>query len=157
LSIPPLTGESSEEEYYRGVAKLNVGGQTFITTNGTLCAIKGSLLEKVFRFQSKTKPPPEIQLDGITLTFQGSYFHFIDRDPTVFGLILGYLRNGGNQLNRTFGSGSEDITTVEYLRSDAEFYGLRDLQDRCDSYLTKVRAIETRSLGFNGVVKRFGI
>ena len=67
---------------------LNVGGQRFTTTRSTLTSIKGSFFEKMFREGSNT-----------TISSDGSYF--IDRDPSSFGHILDYLRNGDLLISST--------------------------------------------------------
>ena len=42
------------------IIRLNVGGQHFITTRTTLCAVEGSLLEKMFRSDSNFAQPIKI-------------------------------------------------------------------------------------------------
>jgi len=142
--------EQNRQYYYQQVAKLDVGGRIFTTRFATLCAVPGSLLYKLFEYSSNFPPPPEILL-GLGISY-GEFV--IDRDPVVFDLVLGYLRNGG-KLPRTFGNDYEDITTIEFLRADAEFYELEDLKNRCEAYLTQMAS--ENNLRWNGVVRRFDI
>jgi len=82
---------------------LNVGGQRFTTTRSTLTSIKGSFFEKMFREGSNT-----------TISSDGSYL--IDRDPSSFGHILDYLRNGDLLI-----SSSDKILRLKLL-NDADYF-----------------------------------
>jgi hypothetical protein len=54
------------------IIKLNVGGESFVTTQVTLCAEAGSMLAAKIDPESKFAPPKEI--DGAV---------FLDRDPAT--------------------------------------------------------------------------
>jgi len=82
---------------------LNVGGQRFTTTRSTLTSIEGSFFEKMFREGSNT-----------TISSDGSYF--IDRDPSSFGHILDYLRNGDLLISST------DKNLRVRLLDDADYF-----------------------------------
>ena len=56
------------------IIRLNVGGQHFITTRATLCAVEGSLLACMFCSDSNFAPPIEIEGKEV----------FLDRNPTAF-------------------------------------------------------------------------
>ena len=64
------------------IIRLNVGGQHFITTRATLCAVEGSVLATMFCSDSNFAPPIEIEGKEV----------FLDRNPIAFGYILDYLR-----------------------------------------------------------------
>lgn len=87
------------------VVCINVGGTFFTTQLGTLRVHKGSNLANMFT------PPFPIHQDNR----DGSFF--IDRNGSVFGLILDYLRTGTLVVPRD---------PVEYvtLRREVRFYGL---------------------------------
>jgi len=90
---------------------LNVGGKRFSTSLSSLRSIKGSFFEKMFRKGANTT----IGADGM---------YFIDRDPSSFGYILDYLRNGDLLIK------SDDQSLRMKLLDDAEYYTLpTSLQD----------------------------
>jgi len=90
---------------------LNVGGERFSTSLSSLRSIKGSFFEKMFRKGANT-----------TIGADGTYF--IDRDPSSFGHILDYLRNGDLLIK------SDDQSVRMKLLDDAEYYTLpTSLQD----------------------------
>jgi len=84
---------------------LNVGGERFSTSLSSLRSIKGSFFEKMFRKGANT-----------TVGADGTYF--IDRDPSSFGHILDYLRNGDLLIK------SDDQSLRMKLLDDAEYYTL---------------------------------
>jgi len=84
---------------------LNVGGERFSTSLSSLRSIKGSFFEKMFRKGANT-----------TIGADGTYF--IDRDPSSFGHILDYLRNGDLLIK------SDDQSLRMKLLDDAEYYTL---------------------------------
>ena len=67
------------------IIKLNVGGETFLTTRSTLVSWPNSLLAKMFDPDSE-RPPVAVAEDG------GGYF--LDVDGRYFGVILEWLRRG---------------------------------------------------------------
>jgi len=84
---------------------LNVGGERFSTSLSSLRSIKGSFFEKMFRKGANT-----------TVGADGTYF--IDRDPSSFGHILDYLRNGDLLIK------SDDQSLRMKVLDDAEYYTL---------------------------------
>ena len=64
------------------IIKLNVGGETFLTTRSTLVSCPDSLLAKMFDPDSGR--PPAAVTEG------GGYF--LDQNPRYFGVILDWLR-----------------------------------------------------------------
>jgi hypothetical protein len=109
------------------VIRLNVGGQHFITTRTTLCAVEGSLLANMF---GKYAQP--IKIGGEL---------FLDRNPIAFGVVLDYLRDGcrvmvdlpSNKHN------NDETTLLQRLRTDADYFGLPGLVLYCD---TKLRIMQ---------------
>ena len=102
------------------IVKLNVGGQQFVTTRTTLCAVEGSMLASMFCKDSQFAPP--LEMDGAI---------FLDRDPTAFPYLLNYLRDSC----RLVGELPKDI--LARLRADADCFGLVDLVQRCNERLSK--------------------
>ena len=90
---------------------IEVGGIIFTTTEATL----------------RKSPTLNTLID--TATLPENDILFVDRDPIAFTFILMYLRSGSMYTAR------EDDTYIEYLMSEASFYGLRkleqDLADEC--------------------------
>lgn len=87
---------------------LNVGGQRFCTTLGTLRA-EESMLSTMFsgRFELKTDSSGAV---------------FIDRDGTYFRHVLNYLRGAGLHLGK-------DVRAHLALREEADFYQIAGLQE----------------------------
>jgi hypothetical protein len=112
------------------VVRLNVGGQHFITTRATLCAVEGSLLANMFRSDSNFSPPIEIRGEGR----EGEVF--LDRNPIAFGYILDYLRDGCRIMVDLPSNNEEAL--LQRLRTDADYFGLDGLVLYCD---TKLRII----------------
>jgi hypothetical protein len=90
---------------------LNVGGTTFTTTLSTLCSDSNSVLAAMFN-PGMTGLAPAIK------DANGAYF--IDRDPKVFAVILGFLRTGKVFLD--FAGVSSEQAEVE-----ADYFGLDGL------------------------------
>ena len=67
------------------IIKLNVGGETFLTTRSTLVSWPNSLLAKMFDPESD-RPPAAVAEDG------GGYF--LDVDARYFAVILEWLHRG---------------------------------------------------------------
>jgi len=84
---------------------LNVGGERFTTTLSTLRSIRATFFERMFR-------------DGTNTTISGDGTYFIDRDPSTFGHILDYLRNGDLLIK------SIDKNLRMQLLDDAEYFNL---------------------------------
>eukprot|EP01114_Cavostelium_apophysatum_P003096 TRINITY_DN12830_c0_g1_i1.p1 TRINITY_DN12830_c0_g1~~TRINITY_DN12830_c0_g1_i1.p1 ORF type:complete len:378 (+),score=62.43 TRINITY_DN12830_c0_g1_i1:72-1136(+) len=87
--------------------KLNVGGTCFLTTKSTLEVGESSFLSSLVSGRYELK----LQEDGAV---------FIDRDPSCFGYLLNYLRDG--QL--VF---PDDKYTRQRLLLEAQFYGLESV------------------------------
>jgi len=100
------------------ILKLNVGGEHFITTRTTLCAVEGSMLAALFALDSKFLPPPKI---GAEI--------FLDRNPITFGRILDYLRDG---CRLVVNLPKDNVSFLERLRADADYFGLTDLVTLCE-------------------------
>ncbi len=97
---------SSEEKYII----LNVGGKRFYTARSTLVTEPDSMLGAMFSGKYALSPSPS---DGS---------HFIDRDPTLFHLVLNFLRS--RKL-------TPDLTEKELraLELEAQFYSLDSLRE----------------------------
>jgi hypothetical protein len=109
------------------IIRLNVGGQHFITTRATLCAVEGSLLATMFCSESNFAPPIEIEGKEV----------FLDRNPIAFGYILDYLRDGCRVMVDLPSNNNEEAL-LQRLRTDADYFGLDGLVLYCD---TKLRII----------------
>lgn len=102
------------------IVRLNVGGQHFVTTRATLCAVEDSMLAKMFHCESQFAEPAEITKGEI----------FLDRNPAAFLHVLDFLRDGCRL--------SVDISSKEMLqrlRADADYFGLLGLVNACDAKL----------------------
>ena len=89
--------------------KLNVGGQTFLTTKLTLLSEPDSMLATMFSGEL----PPGSKDD------QGAYM--IDRTPEYFKPILNYLRRGVLVI--------DPMISKEGLLAEAQYYGIKVLVD----------------------------
>ncbi|PAV75820.1 hypothetical protein WR25_13636 [Diploscapter pachys] len=87
---------------------LNVGGKIFETTLFTLNKIGNSVLATMVSDRWKR---------GVEI--------FIDRDPTHFGKILNYLRDGDEF------TVPQDVDACEELKREAQFYNLPGLVELC--------------------------
>jgi len=99
--------------------RLNVGGKHFVTRRGTLCTVEGSLLKNMFRTDSNFAPTE----------LQGEIF--LDRNPMAFGHVLDYLRDGC----RLVVDLRNDKAMLQRLRTDAGYFGLKELTNECDMQL----------------------
>jgi hypothetical protein len=95
--------------------ELNVGGMFFSTTVFTLTRLKDSLLGRIF----------EGKQSGLEKDVGGKYF--IDRDGFLFRYILDYLRSLKLHL-------PNDFNEIERLKTEADFYELKDLRRQLDVY-----------------------
>ena len=102
------------------VIKLNVGGQIYLTTRGTLCAEPGSMLATKFGQESNFAPPTMFE-DAV----------FIDRNPKTFEYILDYLRHGCQIKS----CDKVPPTLVKSLQADADYFGLVNLQNHCNKLI----------------------
>lgn len=93
------------------IVRLDVGGQRFSTTTGTLTRHSDSMLARMF---SEGGVPAQAYTDG------GISYHVIDRDGTQFRHILNYCRDD----TLPVGLGRRD--RLELMR-EADFYGLPGL------------------------------
>ncbi|XP_065563547.1 BTB/POZ domain-containing protein KCTD3-like [Artemia franciscana] len=91
------------------IINLNVGGKKFSTSKQTLSWIPDTFFTALLSGRIPS-----------LLDENGAYF--IDRDPTVFTQILGYLRTGNIML-----SGEENLIQ---LKHEAEYYGISPLVKR---------------------------
>ncbi|CAJ0597891.1 unnamed protein product [Cylicocyclus nassatus] len=89
--------------------KLNVGGQIFETTVGTLTRVNGSLLAKL--------------VENISENDDESIF--IDHDPRYFSSVLNFLRDGRIPL-------PDDIKEIDELRREAQYFNLKSMTDFID-------------------------
>eukprot|EP00588_Corethron_pennatum_P018160 CAMPEP_0194304520 /NCGR_PEP_ID=MMETSP0171-20130528/2262_1 /TAXON_ID=218684 /ORGANISM="Corethron pennatum, Strain L29A3" /LENGTH=159 /DNA_ID=CAMNT_0039055839 /DNA_START=145 /DNA_END=624 /DNA_ORIENTATION=+ len=92
------------------VIKLNVGGTAFVTTRGTLCAERGSMLAQKFDPASPFAPA----------LFDGGVF--LDRNPEYFVYVLDYLRNGCRQVRNG-------------VAAEGDYFGLGGLVRGCTADL----------------------
>jgi len=92
---------------------LNVGGEHFSTTLATLRSVNGTFFWKMFREGSET-----------TCSADGTFF--IDRNPSTFGYILDFLRNGDMLVK----SGDRNIRMQ--ILDDAEYF---ELPEELKAYL----------------------
>ena len=99
------------------IVTLNVGGKTFMTRVGTLCAEPDSMLARWFDPDSHFARPAEI--DGCV---------FIDRDPDMFTHILNYLRGNCNHVSKM---GECDLVL---LKGEADYFSLDSLVDEIDKH-----------------------
>jgi hypothetical protein len=116
-------------ETNNAIIRLNVGGQHFVTTRATLCAVEGSLLANIFRSDSTFAPPIE--------TIGGEVF--LDRNPIAFGYILDYLRDGCRMVVDL--SNNYEGALLQRLRTDADYFGLDDLVHYCDAELENAKRV----------------
>ncbi|PIO71060.1 K+ channel tetramerization domain protein, partial [Teladorsagia circumcincta] len=91
--------------------KLNVGGQIFETTVGTLCRVPNTRLSRL--------------VDNIDRLNDGSEI-FIDHDPKYFPMVLNFLRDGRIPL-------PDNITEIDQLRWEAQYFELSALTDFIES------------------------
>lgn len=91
------------------IIKLNVGGQTFVTTDDTLSDKGDNMLSLMIRHQN-----PARLIDG---------HYFIDRDPVTFRWVLNYLR-GSKVLP------SKESIEMLLLKEEADFYAMDELTCR---------------------------
>merc|ERR1711992_111729 len=89
------------------IVSLNVGGTLFATSRHTLMKHPDSMLARMCNTEVPVVKDPS-----------GAYF--IDRDPTLFRLILNYLRSG-------FLSEKTRNCDLEELAVEADYYGLDEL------------------------------
>ena len=123
------------------IIDLNVGGKPFVTSRATLCVIKGSLLEQTFSLCKKddSKMPSQIIKTDDNK-------HFIDRNPALFETVLSYLRLSVADSCLTLEVLPQILTShntndLLLLSLEANFFGLKCLQDLCDNVLKKKNAV----------------
>ncbi|EPB70760.1 K+ channel tetramerisation domain protein [Ancylostoma ceylanicum] len=86
--------------------RLNVGGQTFETTIGTLRRVADTTLAKLVENTSELSQEPI----------------FIDHDPKYFSSVLNFLRDGRIPL-------PDNIQDIDELRREAQYFNLPSLTD----------------------------
>ena len=89
------------------LVRLNVGGAIYLTTKSTLCRYPDSMLGAMFNGSFPTAHDS-----------QGNYF--IDRDGTIFGFILNFLRSSQLAL-------PADFYQWDQLSVEADFYQIQPL------------------------------
>ena len=128
--------------------KLNVGGTKF--------EIRASSIQKNTYFRSL--------LGGTFAVCDGDGFYYIDRDPSYFGQVLNFLREGTVDLD-----GLTD-KQLDRLKAEAEFYMVQELHATIEELRNKKRSkqgvqvvgvnrhVPTSSLIFvNGIVFEFQV
>ena len=83
------------------IVELNVGGSLFTTSLTTLRQYRETSMLAAMFDPDSGRPPPLQDSNGA---------YFIDRDPKVFAIILGYLRTG-----RMFRRKDDGLSTEELL------------------------------------------
>jgi hypothetical protein len=114
------------------IVRFNVGGKKFATTEATLMETKGTLFTKLIE-SGKVDLKDEI---------------FFDRSPSMFPLIIEYLRK---QKITYKGITKEDL---EILRSDAEYYQIVEIHRSLDH---RLKEIEFVSFEFSGAYTYSGL
>lgn len=112
--------------------KLDVGGQIFATTITTLTKIPNSFFGAMF----SGRWPDKRDQDGC---------FFIDRDPSVFGMVIQFLRDYPH--NKIVLS-SLSLTQRAQLREDAEYYQLKELLDSLHPYVARYHLHSSYTLPF---------
>eukprot|EP00957_Ditylum_brightwellii_P127897 9752977-Ditylum_brightwellii.AAC.1 len=113
------------------ILELNVGGRVFVTTRATLCAEQGSMLATMFDPDSSFASPKELR---------GAIF--IDRDPRSFEFILDYLRRGCRLVSKI------PDYLVDYLKDDADYFGLVALKQVCANYQPHKKEEGTKKMNY---------
>uniref|UniRef100_A0A915KMZ8 BTB domain-containing protein n=1 Tax=Romanomermis culicivorax TaxID=13658 RepID=A0A915KMZ8_ROMCU len=106
--------------------RLNVGGQTFLTTKQTLCRDPKSF------FYRLCQDDPDLSSDKDET---GAFM--IDRDPEYFGPILNYLRHGKLVINKHLAE--------EGILEEAEFYNLSGLITVCKDRIAQRDGIQSKT------------
>lgn len=111
LEEKALVFEKKEQQLleFEPKIKLNVGGSLFLTTLQTMTKIPNTYFAILFSGRWEPKFDP---VDGSM---------FIDRDPTMFGMILNYLRTGTIILDHL------SPIQADLLRTEADFYQIESL------------------------------
>ncbi len=104
--------------------RLNVGGTSFMTTKATLCKYPASMLAAMFRGDV----PAVVDETGA---------YFIDRDGSLFGYILNFLRSSRLMV-------PEGFAGLEQLSVEAEFFQIEPLTDEVNSLLKKKTTASTQ-------------
>ncbi len=98
--------------------RLNVGGTSFMTTRPTLCKYPTSMLAALFRG------------DHIPAAVDETGAYFIDRDGSLFGYILNFLRSAQLKV-------PEGFAHLEQLAMEADFFQIEPLTDAVNSLLQR--------------------
>ncbi len=107
----------------KDVVRLNVGGTWFTTARATMEKYPDSLFPQIMGESAK----------GISLKKQQPVgFYFIDRDGSLFGYILNFLRSGELVLPR-------DFKDYDMLLSEAKFYRLPAMESSIRQQQSRVR------------------
>ena len=95
--------------------KLNVGGEIFETSLGTITVEDGSMLKAMFSGEFHVERD---ECDAV----------FLDRNPTYFPLVLSYLRQKRNRKLFSLSNLPVDRQAAEDAIEEAKFYGLSGLK-----------------------------
>ncbi|CAJ0591158.1 unnamed protein product [Cylicocyclus nassatus] len=106
----PSQANQGEQSKTGGRLRINVGGTIFETTVSTLTRLNDTMLSALVSNRWNQSNQEEI---------------FVDRNPTYFGKVLDYLRDGENFAVPT------DHDVRECLRREADFYNLSELAKMC--------------------------
>lgn len=117
LNLNSLVDNSNRNSLQDPVS-LNVGGEIYTTTLGTLTRCQDSMLGAMFTGQ-------------IPILRDNKGHVFIDRDGKVFRYILNYLRSSSLDL-------PDGFSELALLRSEADFFQIRPLLEEIHQYEAKV-------------------
>ncbi|XP_042195184.1 potassium channel regulatory protein-like [Callorhinchus milii] len=126
----------AEQEQYVLPLKLNVGGRIFETFPDTLERVPSSKLSRLL-----TGSVPSIQQIG-------SREYFIDRDGSLFGYILEFLRTSELLLPSDFCDYNLLVKEVEFYELDSVLYVLEKLQKKSMAEILEMRCIRKETTAF---------
>jgi len=107
------------------IIKLDVGGVRYKTSLNTLTQYQDSMLANMFSGRHSNKSM--IDSDG---------YYFIDRDGTIFGYIIIFLRNGTLDLDDTSKS------VVKSILTEADYFNISKLVELCNKKLNDTISIK---------------
>jgi hypothetical protein len=118
--LSPVRLSDRDKPAPRRTVVLSVGGDLFETTKDTLCVHENSFFAKMFKGSWKEA---EVESDREAPIF-------IDRDPSVFPIILQYLRSSKVYLEESFSN-----SFLERIETEAEYYALPEVASACTEEL----------------------
>eukprot|EP00756_Hemistasia_phaeocysticola_P009149 Hpha_TRINITY_DN14836_c0_g3::TRINITY_DN14836_c0_g3_i1::g.169897::m.169897 len=107
---------------------LDVGGQRFQTTRGTLCAVQDTLFTVLLAGQFSVEKGPEGAIS-------------IDREPELFKYVLNFLRDRREGL-KSFSLKGLSQAEAARLACEAEFYGVDELKRLAMNCTARVVSLE---------------